>query len=226
LSVDPGFCDLAGDDVTLAARSPLVTQTACGQIGAAGVGCAVTATTLTRLVVTPEGTGLAVRWGFGVSDATASWIERSVGEIGEWDSLGTGSRIGEREYIFVDRNVVSGQSYSYRVAWREGGRVERSAPATGVLSGSGTTSIVWPNPSRGGVEIEWSLASPGETAITVYDLAGREVATVVNGRFEAGPHRVRWDGSRSGGGMAPAGWYVVRIARGEARTDRTLMLIR
>ncbi|HUK62891.1 MAG TPA: right-handed parallel beta-helix repeat-containing protein, partial [Dongiaceae bacterium] len=40
LSVDPLFCDLAGDDVHLAAASPLLNAAGCGLIGALGQGCA------------------------------------------------------------------------------------------------------------------------------------------------------------------------------------------
>lgn len=40
LAVDPMFCDVPGDDVHLAAGSPLAGAPGCGPIGALGVGCA------------------------------------------------------------------------------------------------------------------------------------------------------------------------------------------
>jgi hypothetical protein len=40
LQLDPLFCNLAADDVSLASSSPLVSAGACGLIGALGVGCA------------------------------------------------------------------------------------------------------------------------------------------------------------------------------------------
>ena len=39
LSIDPQFCDVTGDNVTLAATSPVLTATGCGRIGARGLGC-------------------------------------------------------------------------------------------------------------------------------------------------------------------------------------------
>lgn len=225
-AVDPGFCNLADDDVSLDAASPLVGDTLCGQIGARGVGCAVTATTLTRLSVTPEREGLALRWGFGVGNPPQSWIERSIQGADEWRSLGSGARLPGGEYALIDAEVVPGQTYVYRVAWMERRQIVRSAPATGQLSGPIATSAVWPNPSPGGVDVAWTLASPSETAIRVYDLAGRMVATVVSGRFDAGRHRAHWDGRMSGGDIARTGWYVVRVTRGDVRTEHRVLLIR
>jgi flagellar hook assembly protein FlgD len=88
------------------------------------------------------------------------------------------------------------------------------------------SSRVTPNPSRGAVDIEWALASAAEAEIRVYDLAGRQVAEVASGRFEAGSHRAHWDGRGSSGAVAPSGWYVIRVIRGSAKTDHRLLLLR
>ena len=39
LSIDPQFCDVTGDNVTLAATSPILAAPGCGRIGARGLGC-------------------------------------------------------------------------------------------------------------------------------------------------------------------------------------------
>ena len=224
--MDPLFCSAADDDVTLFANSPLVTQLTCGQIGARGVGCSITATTLTRLSVTAENDRLVVHWGFGASDPAGSWVERAVQETGPWDSLGSGSRVTGSEYVLFDADVSPDQVYLYRVAWRERGTIVYSAPVSGKLSGAGPRSAVMPNPSYGGVNIEWAIAISSETEIRVYDLAGREVATVVKGRFGAGRHRVRWDGQKATGEPAAAGWYIVRVGRGDANASHRVLLLR
>ncbi len=226
LSVDPLFCNVAADDVTLFAGSPLVTQATCGQIGAKGVGCSITATTLTRLNVTAERDGIVIHWGFGVSDPVETWVERAVQESGPWDSLGSGSRVTGDEYVLRDIDVAADQVYLYRVAWLDRGTIVHSAPVSGKLSSDGPLSAITPNPSHGGVEVDWALANSSETEIRVFDLAGREVASVVNGRFPAGRHRARWDGRNTVGNVAAAGWYVVRVARGTSITSHRVLLIR
>jgi hypothetical protein len=57
LQVDPMFCDVAHDSVTLSAQSPLVDPVGCGLIGALGVGCGVVG-----LESEPRSVALAVRW--------------------------------------------------------------------------------------------------------------------------------------------------------------------
>jgi len=224
--LDPLFCNYSAGDLSLFANSPLVGRTGCGQIGAKGVGCSVVATTLTRLIVSPEGEALAVRWGFGREDPASSWIERATAVAGPWDSLGTGTRLPDNEYVLLDNEIDRGRAYLYRVAWPEGGTIARSAPVSGSLAAAGPASRVTPNPSRGGIDIEWTLAASEETEIRVYDLAGRRVAAVASGRFDPGRHRVRWDGRSSGGAAAPSGWYVIRVIRGDATTDHRLLLLR
>jgi flagellar hook assembly protein FlgD len=54
----------------------------------------------------------------------------------------------------------------------------------------------------------------------VYDVAGRRVATIAEGRYPAGAHPLRWDGGTEGGGVAPAGVYFIRIVAGPDRVTR------
>ena len=63
----------------------------------------------------------------------------------------------------------------------------------------------FPNPSRGRAEFAFSLPSGGRARLTVHDVMGRTVATLVDGIEEAGPHRARWDAG------APSGVYVARL---------------
>jgi hypothetical protein len=100
------------------------------------------------------------------------------------------------------------------------------ARGVGCATAAALSSRVTPNPSRGGVDIEWSLADSDETEIRVYDLAGRRLATVASGRFEAGPHRVRWDGRASAGDAAPPGWYIVRVKSSGGDSKHPVLLIR
>ncbi len=226
LFLDPLFCQSETDDVTLFASSPLAAHPTCGQIGAKGVGCSITATTLTRLSVTPERDRIVIQWGFGASSPPDSWVERALYDTGPWDSLGSGLHASGNEYVFYDRDVSADQVYLYRVTWREGLGVVHSAPVGGKLSGAGPLTLVMPNPSFGELAVEWTIATPTELDVRVFDLAGREVATIAKGRFGAGHHRARWDGLQAGGHVAPAGWYVVRVGRGDTATHHRILLIR
>jgi hypothetical protein len=67
---------------------------------------------------------------------------------------------------------------------------------------------VSPNPSRGRVSVELSLASGEAATLEMVDVAGRRVAARDVGSLGAGRHRVEL------GGRHPAGVYLVRLAQG------------
>jgi hypothetical protein len=77
-----------------------------------------------------------------------------------------------------------------------------------------------PNPFNPSTTIRFSL--PGESRVTldVYNLAGERVATLVNGRCQAGAHSVSFDASR-----LPCGMYVYRLsAEGFTGTGKAMLL--
>ncbi|MEZ4701625.1 MAG: T9SS type A sorting domain-containing protein [Rhodothermales bacterium] len=54
----------------------------------------------------------------------------------------------------------------------------------------------YPNPFQSGTEIAFTLPGPGRVRLSVYDVAGREVATLIGGDVRgAGSHRVAFDAS-------------------------------
>lgn len=83
-----------------------------------------------------------------------------------------------------------------------------------------------PNPFFARTTVQLSMSRAAEVRAAVYDLAGREVARLANGRLEAGTHTLSWDGRTRGGAAAPAGLYFVRVARdgAEERVARVTRL--
>ncbi len=83
----------------------------------------------------------------------------------------------------------------------------------------------YPNPFRGGTALAFALPRPTEARLEVYNVAGRRVATVVNGSFPAGEHLVTWDGTDARGAKVPAGIYFYRFeANGFESTKKMILL--
>ena len=61
--------------------------------------------------------------------------------------------------------------------------------------------------------------------VTVHDLQGREIATLLDGIAASGTTRLRWDGRASGGSVMPAGIYLVRAQIGAAVLSRRLVRV-
>jgi choice-of-anchor B domain-containing protein len=84
-----------------------------------------------------------------------------------------------------------------------------------------------PNPFRAGetTQLTFSLPAKGPVTAVVYDVSGRRVAEVADDVFEAGAHRIAWDG-RSGGKPAPAGVYFVKLRTASGDLSRKMVLVR
>jgi len=87
------------------------------------------------------------------------------------------------------------------------------APASFALLGN------YPNPFNPTTTINFSLGSSDNVKLSVYDLSGRLVSTLVDGSREAGTHAVSFDAS----GLA-SGVYVYRLTAG-AQTASAKMIL-
>jgi hypothetical protein len=78
-----------------------------------------------------------------------------------------------------------------------------------------------PNPFNPFTTLTYDLPAPGRVTLTVYDTAGRPVATLVDGRQEVGTHTATFDGSD-----LPSGLYFARLQAGEFSQTRKLVLLK
>lgn len=86
---------------------------------------------------------------------------------------------------------------------------------------------VSPNPFNPRTEVAFRLAAPAAARLTVFDLRGRMVRELLDGReLAAGRHAAVWDGRDARGRHAPAGLYLVRLRAGAVDDHRKLTLAR
>ena len=77
-----------------------------------------------------------------------------------------------------------------------------------------------PNPFRSQTRIRFTLGRGDDVTVRVFDVAGREVATLVNhASLQAGPHELAFDGR----GL-PSGVYLCRLDAGPASETRRIVL--
>jgi hypothetical protein len=87
------------------------------------------------------------------------------------------------------------------------------------------TSLAALSTKVGGAEIVFSLSAPVDLTVSVLNIAGRPVATVVrDAPMGAGVHRVIWSGRADSGTRAPNGTYLVRVAARDADGQQTRTL--
>jgi glucose/arabinose dehydrogenase len=84
----------------------------------------------------------------------------------------------------------------------------------------------YPSPSRGGVTFDYALPTDAPASLTIYDVGGRMVRTLVELEHgTVGTHRVTWDGRDASGRRARPGVYLARLAVSGRTLERRLALI-
>jgi len=69
----------------------------------------------------------------------------------------------------------------------------------------------YPNPFNPSTVISYQLASISKVHIKVYDILGKEIATLVNEQKPAGNYQITWDGTDNFGNKVTSGVYFYRI---------------
>ena len=83
-----------------------------------------------------------------------------------------------------------------------------------------------PNPFNPMTTISFSLARSGPATLTVFDVAGKRIKTLVNDDLEAGDHRVTWQGTDDGGRQVAAGIYLYQLETGSVHQVKRMTLVR
>jgi hypothetical protein len=84
----------------------------------------------------------------------------------------------------------------------------------------------YPNPFAEATTLEYVLEEESEVEITVYDVLGRRIRTLVRGTRDAGLHQVRWDGENRYGKPVGSGVYFYRFEAEDFEETRKMMLVR
>ncbi len=79
----------------------------------------------------------------------------------------------------------------------------------------------YPNPFNPTTNINYKIPEASQVTLKVYDLLGREVATLVNGRVSAGQHQVSFDASNLSSGI-----YIYELRSGDYTEIKKMTLIK
>jgi hypothetical protein len=79
----------------------------------------------------------------------------------------------------------------------------------------------YPNPFNPSTTIEYVLGLRSPVSIKIYDVLGREVATLVDEVKQPGVYTVRWDASKQSSGV-----YIYRLQAGEFVQTKKMIVLR
>ena len=84
----------------------------------------------------------------------------------------------------------------------------------------------YPNPFNPMTRIDFSLEKAGQVDVSVFDLAGRRVATLHRGDLATGDHHVVWNGKTDSGANAAAGQYRYVLKTADGQVARSMILLK
>jgi len=84
----------------------------------------------------------------------------------------------------------------------------------------------YPNPFNPETTISYRLAEDSDVEISVYNVKGQKVRTLVNDIFSAGQHSVVWTGDNDLGQKVSSGIYFYKFTTGDYTTTKKMILMK
>ena len=99
-------------------------------------------------------------------------------------------------------------------------------PGTEPLPEEFTLEQNYPNPFNPETLIRYQLPRESEVKLSIHNLLGQEIRTLVNGKRDAGFHDVNWNGRDNAGKQVATGLYIYRLQAGDFVAAKKLTLLR
>ncbi|NIT56437.1 MAG: T9SS type A sorting domain-containing protein [Aliifodinibius sp.] len=124
---------------------------------------------------------------------------------------------GEGDAQILRGAIIDGKQYGVIT------HVQSSAPTSRKEK---TLLYSYPNPFNESTVIKYSIPSPGQITVSIYDLKGRLVKELFNGDQTTGEHFINWDGKNSSGKTVASGLYIVLLKGKNVYQRKLLTLIK
>jgi len=141
--------------------------------------------------------------------------------------LGNGTTYQAAEYNYLDKNIQVGETYLYILENVDFyGNIEGHGPIT--VETHPMSSIPgyrlyqnYPNPFNSTTKIPYYLPGDNFTSITLYDLLGRKIRTLLSGKKHAGYHELIFQPEN-----LKTGLYFYKIQMGNYQAVKQMLLVR
>ncbi len=188
----------------------------------------ITPVELTSFTATSTNDGnVQLNWSTATETNNQTFEIQRKAESGSYVTIGSvqgnGTTTQEHNYSYVDSKVEPG-NYTYRLrqvdfngssAYSNEVNVKVNAPLSFGLQQN------YPNPFNPTTIIKYSLDKPGMVKLSVYNVLGQEVSTLVNNYKEAGYYTVNFNASN-----LPSGTYIYRLQTGNQVSVKKMILMK
>ena len=143
------------------------------------------------------------------------------------------SNFGEKTFVFVTSGVGVSASEGFALLGYDetGAKILPEITTTSVdevaeIPETFTLEQNYPNPFNPETQIRYALSQTVPVRLTVIDLLGRTIQTLVDADQAAGSYTVRWDGRNASGTPVPSGVYLYRLTAGDFAATRQMLLVK
>ncbi|HPG40294.1 MAG TPA: FlgD immunoglobulin-like domain containing protein [bacterium] len=241
-----GFAGSAPDNLTTPVLDNIVNMTWFGILDASESSQWVSSSDLTLPVslvsftAGVQGNAVVLKWQTASETDNLGFIlERAEGN-GAWLPLasyktdaalkGQGNKSTTTSYVWNDAAVTAGKQYRYRLGdVNTAGVVTMHSPitvTTTALPQSTAMLNAYPNPFNPETTVKYTLHQDAQVTITVYDLLGRKVKTLIDEQQPAGAYQAVWNGTDAVGAKAASGAYLVRMETAEVTQIQKVLLLK
>ena len=81
-----------------------------------------------------------------------------------------------------------------------------------------------PNPFQNSTDFSFFVSEPGRVNVSVFDVKGRRVATLVDNHYPSGMSQLVWDGRGDTVGELPSGVYFVKLVSNGHESVRKVVM--
>lgn len=130
------------------------------------------------------------------------------------------SLLGDRAWVALERSAAAVLLQGVTSANTANPDPDPQVPAMPCLESCS------PNPFNPSTSITFSLPEAGPATISVYDLRGRRIATLLDSYMRAGKHSIIWNGKDSAGDDSASGVYILLLESGGKQHTRKVTLLK
>jgi hypothetical protein len=190
---------------------------------------------LTSFIGTVKGTGVELAWktatevnnhGFEIERSASGGLHLEGGAHLAWTKIGFveghGTTNAPKSYSFVDASAVGTVSYRLKQVDNDG-TFEYSNQVEVTVASPAEYALMQnhPNPFNPATSINYTLPASGFVTLKVYDMLGKEVATLVNGMQDAGAKIAKLDASQ-----LPSGIYFYTLRTNTFSATKKMLLVK
>jgi hypothetical protein len=144
-------------------------------------------------------------------------VERQIGSgelgVGSWEKIGfvngSGNSNSPKEYTLTDKNPIGGSKFVYRLKQidNDGKYTYSKEVEVEIIPDEYELYQNYPNPFNPVTNIKFALPKTARVNLSVYNLLGEKVVTILNEVKEAGYYNVKFNGSGYSSGV-----YIFRFS--------------